>query len=76
MWVRWTLPRFRFDQLMTLAWKGLMPLGLANLLVTALIVHLGWSPWTILPLSLALCGGLVVALSLPARHTTALRIQT
>ena len=76
MWVRWTLPRFRFDQLMTLAWKGLMPLGLANLLVTALIVHLGWSPWTILPLSLALCGGLVVALNLPPRHSTALRIQT
>jgi NADH-quinone oxidoreductase subunit H len=36
--VRWTLPRFRFDQLMRLGWKGLVPLGLANLLVTAFIV--------------------------------------
>ena len=39
MWVRWTLPRFRFDQLMRLAWKALIPLGLLNLAATALLVH-------------------------------------
>jgi NADH-quinone oxidoreductase subunit H len=38
--VRWTLPRFRYDQLMRLGWKGLVPLGLANLLATAFIVVL------------------------------------
>ncbi len=35
VWVRWTLPRFRYDQLMRLGWRQLLPLGFANLLLTA-----------------------------------------
>jgi NADH-quinone oxidoreductase subunit H len=32
MWVRWTLPRFRYDQVMAIGWKKLLPLAIANLI--------------------------------------------
>jgi NADH-quinone oxidoreductase subunit H len=40
MWVRWTIPRFRYDQLMRLGWKTLIPLALFNMLVTGFIILL------------------------------------
>jgi NADH-quinone oxidoreductase subunit H len=45
MLIRWTLPRFRFDQLMKLAWEGMIPLGLLLLLMTSFFVFMGWTGW-------------------------------
>jgi NADH-quinone oxidoreductase subunit H len=38
MWIRWTLPRFRYDQLMHLGWKNLIPLAIINMLVTGGVI--------------------------------------
>ena len=38
MWVRWTVPRFRYDQLMDLGWKILIPLAIANIVITGIVI--------------------------------------
>jgi NADH-quinone oxidoreductase subunit H len=54
MLVRWTIPRFRFDQLMALAWKVMIPLALANLVCVMVVRQFGLSPWWLLPASVVL----------------------
>ena len=39
VWVRWTIPRFRYDQLMDLGWKVMLPLSLANIFVTGVVLY-------------------------------------
>lgn len=45
MWVRWTIPRFRYDQLMNLGWKILIPLSLFNMMVTGGLILLKQNHW-------------------------------
>src|SRR5690606_38045832 len=39
MWVRWTLPRFRYDQVMIIGWQKLLPLAIANLIVCMVAIY-------------------------------------
>ena len=48
-WLRGTLPRLRVDQLMSLAWKVIIPLSFVNIIITAIYLYYGWA-WPILTL--------------------------
>jgi NADH-quinone oxidoreductase subunit H len=54
MLIRWTIPRFRFDQLMELTWKVFIPLTLLNVLAVMTVLQFGWDRWWLLPISLGL----------------------
>jgi len=41
VWVRWTLPRFRYDQVMDLGWKVMLPLALLNIVGTSALIYYG-----------------------------------
>jgi NADH-quinone oxidoreductase subunit H len=45
MWVRWTLPRLRFDQLMKLAWNGMIPLMIVMLVIVGVMTAMGLNQW-------------------------------
>ena len=54
MLIRWTIPRFRFDQLMGLAWKVLIPLSTANVVAVMTVLQFGWSKWWLTAISILL----------------------
>jgi NADH-quinone oxidoreductase subunit H len=57
MLIRWTIPRFRFDQLMSLAWKVLIPMALVNLVAVMIVKEFSIQLWILLPVSLAILIG-------------------
>jgi NADH-quinone oxidoreductase subunit H len=78
MWVRWSLPRFRFDQLMMLAWRALIPISLGLLVMTAVVLYVvpsdqgpgytlsGWTAAALLVGNVVvLVGSMLISLVLP-----------
>jgi len=66
MWIRWSLPRFRFDQLMKLAWRGLIPITLVLLVLTGLVTFFDLPAWWLLVANVAVAAtGLVLFPKLP-----------
>ena len=56
MLIRWTIPRFRFDQLMELTWKVFLPLSIANIVMVMTVLQYDINRWALLPISIVLFG--------------------
>ena len=69
MWIRWSWPRFRFDQLMNIAWKTMIPIAMANLVITTLVVELAMPVWSMIPLSIVVLSIFIWIIQRPASHT-------
>ncbi|MCA9248831.1 MAG: NADH-quinone oxidoreductase subunit NuoH [Planctomycetales bacterium] len=79
MLVRWSWPRFRFDQLMNLAWKMMLPLGIVNLIAVAIAVEMSASagaslPWIVYGWIVAVVAWMVTAVCSPLMTDNTARV--
>jgi NADH-quinone oxidoreductase subunit H len=75
--VRWTIPRFRFDQLMSLAWKVMIPLAILNLLCAMIVRQFNLTPWVLTATSVLLfvaAGALAVRYGGPNNERRLVRV--
>ncbi|MBL4699655.1 NADH-quinone oxidoreductase subunit H [bacterium AH-315-I18] len=76
MVIRWSLPRFRFDQLMRLAWQSLIPICMIMLILTGLVVFFGLNRWWLLPGNVAVVALIYVIMPyLPTGPAVNRRVQ-
>ena len=68
MLVRWTIPRFRFDQLMSLAWKVFIPLALLNLVAVMIVKEHELSLWVLTGVSVAIVVGAGFIVTSPVKR--------
>lgn len=65
MLIRWTLPRIRYDQVLKLAWQGMIPASLALVVATSFMVYFGWtSTWQMLLMNVGLGAGILLVMPL------------
>ncbi|MDX1564246.1 MAG: complex I subunit 1 family protein [Phycisphaeraceae bacterium] len=74
MWIRWTLPRFRFDQLMRMAWRGLIPLTIGLLLITGVFIYNNWGGYLWVGNGLVVVAWLIAMPFIPSDKTTNARV--
>ena len=75
MLVRWTIPRFRFDQLMSLAWKVLIPMALINLVAVMFVKEYGLSLWILTGVSAAVVFGAGLIVTQPRTPVRAINVS-
>ncbi len=76
MVIRWTVPRIRYDQVMKLAWQSLIPLSIALLIATSIMIYMEWTAWwQYLAMNIVVLAGAMMAAPLMPKSDVNKRVQ-